>query len=210
MTGNCHVRCEAGENLEITSKSYLSLLPRIESAEMMFSASRSRRVSMVPIIQSFAQLDKNYGRDGAEVITDNCQLTLFGGFAPNSMSAEKLSVSLGTMTVCTGSVSTGKDDNSRTLQMMERPLMSADQLKALPFGDFIVSKTGKHPMRTRLSLYFKWGIALDAPYEVESKAAVKVEYANRSELIKAILKRHPPKEQEAPLPAGRDIRIDKQ
>ena len=37
-------------------------LPRIESAEMMFSASRSRRVSIVPIIQSFAQLQKNYGK----------------------------------------------------------------------------------------------------------------------------------------------------
>lgn len=37
-------------------------LPKIESAEMMFSASRSRRVSIVPIIQSFAQLEKNYGK----------------------------------------------------------------------------------------------------------------------------------------------------
>lgn len=36
-------------------------LPKIESAEMMFSASRSRRVSIVAIIQSFAQLEKNYG-----------------------------------------------------------------------------------------------------------------------------------------------------
>lgn len=37
-------------------------LPRIESAEMMFSASRSRRVSIVPIIQSFAQLQKTTAR----------------------------------------------------------------------------------------------------------------------------------------------------
>lgn len=36
-------------------------LPKIESAEMMSSASRSRRVSICAIIQSFAQLDKNYG-----------------------------------------------------------------------------------------------------------------------------------------------------
>lgn len=50
-------------------------LPRIESAEMMFSASRSRRVSIAAIIQSFAQLDKNYGKEGAEIITDNTQLT---------------------------------------------------------------------------------------------------------------------------------------
>ena len=36
-------------------------LPKIQDAEMIFSASRSRRLQIVPIIQSFSQLDKNYG-----------------------------------------------------------------------------------------------------------------------------------------------------
>ncbi|BAE86400.1 hypothetical protein DSY4611 [Desulfitobacterium hafniense Y51] len=36
----------------------IGTIPKIESAEMMFSASRSRRVSIVAIIQSFAQLEK--------------------------------------------------------------------------------------------------------------------------------------------------------
>ena len=71
-------------------------LPKIESAEMMFSASRSRRLQIVPIIQSFAQLEKNYGKEGAEIIVDNTQDTIFGGFAPNSSSAETLSKALGT------------------------------------------------------------------------------------------------------------------
>lgn len=48
-------------------------IPKIESAEMMFSASRSRRLQIVPIIQSFAQLEKNYGKEGAEIIVDNVQ-----------------------------------------------------------------------------------------------------------------------------------------
>ena len=91
MSGNAHVRCEAGENPEIVSKDYLSLLPKIESAEMMFSASRSRRLSIVPIIQSLGQLEKNYGKDGAEIIIDNTQVTIFGGFAPNSETAQVMS-----------------------------------------------------------------------------------------------------------------------
>ena len=66
-------------------------IPKIEGAEMMFSASRSRRVSIVAIIQSFAQLQKNYGKEGCEIITDNTQLIIFGGFAPNSESAQILS-----------------------------------------------------------------------------------------------------------------------
>ena len=37
-------------------------MPKIKSAEMMFSAVRSRRLQIVPIIQFFAQLEKNYGQ----------------------------------------------------------------------------------------------------------------------------------------------------
>ena len=108
MSGNAHVRCEAGENPEIVSKDYLSLLPKIESAEMMFSASRSRRLSIVPIIQSLGQLEKNYGKEGAEIIVDNVQLTIFGGFAPNSETAQVMSKSLGSRTVQSGSISKGE------------------------------------------------------------------------------------------------------
>lgn len=48
-------------------------MPTIQSAEMMFSAGRSRRLSIVAIIQSYAQLNKNYTENGAEIIIDNCQ-----------------------------------------------------------------------------------------------------------------------------------------
>lgn len=48
---------------------------------MMFSASRSRRLQIVAIIQSLQQLEKNYGKEGAAIIVDNTQLTIFGGFA---------------------------------------------------------------------------------------------------------------------------------
>ena len=109
-------------------------LPKIESAEMMFSTSRSRRLQIVPIIQSFAQLEKNYGKEGADVIIDNTQLTIFGGFAPNSTSAETLSKALGSRTVMSGSVSRSKDNPSQSVQMIERPLMTSDELKNLPKG----------------------------------------------------------------------------
>ena len=60
----------------------------------LFSAGRSRRLTLVPIIQSLAQLEKNYGKEGAEIIQDNVQDTIFGGFAPNSQTAEVLSKAL--------------------------------------------------------------------------------------------------------------------
>lgn len=86
----------------------IGTIPKIESMEMMFSAGRSRRISMVPIIQSFAQLQKNYGKEGSSIIIDNCQDILFGGFAPNSESADILSKALGNRTVLSGSISRGK------------------------------------------------------------------------------------------------------
>ena len=165
-------------------------IPKIESAEMMFSASRSRKVSIVPMIQSFAQLNKNYGKEGAEIIIDNCQDTIFGGFAPNSESAEVLSKSLGNRTVLSGSISRGKNDPSQSLQMMQRPLMTPDELKSLPKGNFIVSKTGCHPMKTKLKLFLKWGITFEEPYEIEEKSARKVAYADKQEIEEEIVRRY--------------------
>jgi len=166
----------------------------------LFSAGRSRRLTLVPIIQSLAQLEKNYGKEGAEIITDNCQDTIFGGFAPNSKTADVLSAALGKQTILSGSVSRGKD-SSQTLQMMERPLMTPDELKSIPKGHFVVMKTGTHPMRTRLRLFLEWGITFGKPYELPEKAAREVAYASRQALEKAILDRHyGTKAEEAPAP----------
>ena len=149
----------------------------------LFSAGRSRKLTLVPIIQSLAQLEKNYGKEGAEIISDNCQDTIFGGFAPNSQTAETLSKALGSRTVLTGSVSRGKDSNSQSLQMVERALLSPDELKSLPKGDFVVMKTGTHPMRTKLQLYFKWGIKFEEPYQTPERAQREVYYAGKEELL---------------------------
>ena len=154
----------------------------------LFSAGRSRKLTLVPIIQSLAQLEKNYGKEGAEIIGDNCQDTIFGGFAPNSQTAETLSKALGSRTVLTGSISKGKDSNSQSLQMAERALLSPDELKNLPKGNFIVMKTGTHPMRTKLQLYFKWGISFEEPYQVPERAQREVYYAEKEELLMNIKK----------------------
>ena len=174
-------------------------LPKIDSAEMMFSASRSRRLQIVPIIQSFAQLEKNYGKEGADVIIDNTQLTIFGGFAPNSTSAEVLSKALGSRTVMSGSVSRSKNDPSQSLQMIERPLMTPDELKSLPKGTFVVMKTGFYPMKVKLKLFFKWGIKFEEKYEVMENGNREVHYANRSELFNNIIQTYCPHYLEQPV-----------
>ena len=157
----------------------------------LFSAGRSRRLTLVPIIQSLAQLEKNYGKEGAEILTDNCQDTIFGGFAPNSQTAEVLSKALGNRTVLSGSISRGKNDPSQSLQMIERPLMTPDELKSISKGHFIVMKTGTHPMQARLRLFLEWGITFGEPYQIPQQAARKVYYASKTELTDAIYRAFP-------------------
>ena len=181
--------------------------PKIEGAEAMFSASRSRRISIVAIIQSFAQLDKNYGREGQEIITDNTQLTIFGGFAPNSQSAEVLSKALGEQTVLSGTVSHGRD-RSQSLQMIGRPLMTPDELKSMPKGQFIVMKTGTHPMISPLKLYFKWGIEFEEPYILEDKGARKVTYMSKDGLMREVEMKYPQKKKI--LPMEFDVEFDEE
>lgn len=155
----------------------------------LFSAGRSRKLTLVPIIQSLAQLEKNYGKEGCEIIQDNCQDTIFGGFAPNSQTAEVLSRALGNRTVLTGTVHKSKEP-SQDLQMTERPLLSADELKSIPKGHFVVMKTGMHPMRTRLRLFLEWGISFEEPFTVPRREHATIRYAGREELISAIQTRY--------------------
>lgn len=155
----------------------------------LFSAGRSRRLTLVPIIQSLAQLEKNYGKEGAEIICDNCQDTIFGGFSPQSKTADALSAALGSRTVLSGSVSQGKE-SSQSLQMIERPLMTPDELKSVPKGEFVVMKTGAHPMRTRLRLFLDWGITFEKDCPTPKPVVRRVAYAGCEELIANIRKHY--------------------
>ena len=170
----------------------------------LFSAGRSRLLTLVPLIQSMDQLVKNYGKEGASILMDNCQDVICGGFAPNSEAADTFSKALGSRTVLSGSVSRGKNDPSQSLQMMERPLLTADELKSIPKGSFIVQKTGCHPMRTRLRLFLEWGITFEEEYRVKEQSARKVYYADRESLTRAILQKYPPKTAE-----GQNLRSGK-
>ena len=172
----------------------MGTFPKIDGIEAMFSAGRSRKISIVAVIQSFAQLEQKYGKEGSEIITDNTQLTVFGGFAPNSKSAEVLSKSLGEQTVLSGSVSNGRE-KSQSLQMIGRPLMTVDELKSMPKGQFIVMKTGVHPMISKLKLYFKWGIKFDEEYCLSDKAARPVSYKDCGELIRDVSLKYPQKKE---------------
>lgn len=166
----------------------LGTLPKISSLEMAFAAARSRNIMLVPIIQSYQQLEKNYGKEGSAIIQDNCQITIAGGFSPTSQTADSIAKALGYRTVLTGSVSRSKDHPSQSLSMIQRELMSADELKSMKKGNFIVMKTGTHPFIAKLRLYFEWGVTFDEPvYILEEKSRRKTRYIQKDALRAKIL-----------------------
>lgn len=126
--------------------------------------------------------------------------TIAGGFSPAGDTAEQVSRQLGEQTVMTGSVSRGKNDPSRSLQMMGRRLMTPDELKSMPKGQFIVMKTGRRPMLSKLRLFLDWGITFAEPYVLEQHAQREVKYAGSKELRRKILKEYgiPPGQQIVP------------
>ncbi len=166
----------------------LGTLPKISSLEMAFAAARSRNIMLVPIIQSYQQLEKNYGREGSAIIQDNCQITIAGGFSPTSQTADSIAKALGYRTVLTGSVSRSKDHPSQSLSMIQRELMSADELKSMKKGSFVVMKTGTHPFIAKLRLYFEWGVTFDEPvYILEEKSRRRTRYIQKDALRAKIL-----------------------
>lgn len=75
--------------------------------------------------------------------------------------------------------------------MIERPLMTPDELKAIPKGEFVVMKTGSRPMKVQLKLFTKWGISFEEPFSMPEKAGRAVAYGNKDELLLAILNHYP-------------------
>ena len=69
--------------------------------------------------------------------------------------------------------------------------MTVDELKSMSKGHFIVMKTGCHPMKTRLKLFFKWGIQFEDAYSIEEKSERKVQYADSREVEMEILRKFP-------------------
>ncbi len=177
----------------------LGTMPKIEGMEEMFTAARSRGISIVAVIQEIAQFERNYGKESANIIMGSCQNILFGSFGPESESAERLSKSLGTQTVLNTSVTynerTGLLDRnnaaSRNESMTSRPLMTADEIKSLPKTHFILQKTNHNPFKTRLKLFLDWGITFEEKYEIPEGSEKRPKYADKNLIVKRIVISNP-------------------
>ena len=174
------------------------IFPHMSNIVGLFGSARSRNVILVPCIQSPSQLKSTYGTDGETIIRDCCQTVIFGGFSPMSDTAVTFSKLLDTQTVAAGSVSNNsrnsffRNDNSRSVNMISRALMTPDELQRLKFGEWIIKRRGAHPFLGHLPRYDKLGIELNDPYRSEGKKQRNAKYAACDELYRRIAEAHKP------------------
>ena len=83
--------------------------------------------------------------------------------------------------------------------------MTADELKSLPKGTFVVTKTGFNPIKVKLKLFFKWGIQFeDKPFVVPLRDNQNIKYANKDDLMTAAHEKYNknPKDDENEIPSN--------
>ena len=169
----------------------LGTIPKIEGLDAIFTASRSRNMTIVGILQGISQLNDRYGKDVAETMFNSCHDTIAGAFGPLSQDAEFISKQLGSRTAQTGSVTTDGKTGEQSLseQMMEVPLMAPNELREMPRGEYVLLKTFCRSARTRMPLFTDWGITLEGKYHISERPIRDIEYMDVKELIDRLRKK---------------------
>ena len=170
------VRNILNETIELAEKFYNGVLPRkvqiyldefgqqppIEDFDALCAAYRSRGGRFISAIQDFAQLQKHYSKDKADIIKGTNQTLITSFVAPSALNtAEAISKILGNETILTGSSSSNYGKTSTTTSLIGRPLKSPSDLITMPLGEFIVIKGGTKPCKINPPGY--WTYLTPAP-----------------------------------------------
>jgi len=118
--------------------------PPLDSIETTVSMARSRGMRFFFFIQSFSQLDQQYGKETANIIVDNCALQFL---KTNSVEcAERIAKKLGKSTVETNSMSMSTDPfktgANQTKSLMGKELLTATEIIALKYKTIIFPIAG--------------------------------------------------------------------
>jgi len=120
---------------------------KIDTFQSMLTVSRGRNIRFVICLQSFAQIEERYGKEGAQNIMDNCAwIYLKTG---NIDTANKISERLGTYTIQSYSESSNtnikNDRSSSSMSLISRKLLTPDEVLKIENPYAIVMMAGKPP-----------------------------------------------------------------
>ncbi len=172
--------------------------PKPLNTEKLMGTIRSRNLSIVPILQSFAQIKALFPQDKWEIFLDNCATVVYLGTGPASYSThEYISKLLGEMTIDKRSdgTSTGHFGNaSINNDRMGRTLMTPAEVKRMPRKNCIILIEGQYPIYDQKNLIFDtkiWKEAEKLAGRTGYKHPVKVIYDEESMSYRTIRQRSP-------------------
>lgn len=124
--------------------------PKPLDPEVLMGVVRSRNISMIPMLQSIAQLKTLYKDSKWEVFMDNVATVAFLGSGPLAESTHKyISEALAKATIDSRSDNVHHGSNGNTGENFNRTgrlLMTPDEVKCMPNTDAIIFLEGRHPI----------------------------------------------------------------
>lgn len=124
--------------------------PKPTNTEVLMGTIRSRNLSIVPILQSIAQIKSVFPQEKWEVFLDNCAVMIYLGSGPAAFSThEYISKLLGEMTIDTRNdgVTTGSHGSSSlNNQRAGRGLMTPGEVKRLDRKKCLIFMEGQYPI----------------------------------------------------------------
>ena len=131
--------------------------PPLADIEALVSVARSRGMRFHFFIQSFSQLDNVYGKEGAQIILDNCGLIYLKTNTQDT--AEQISKRLGKTTISSSSISQSLSlldyNGNKSTSLMARDLLTPDEVKQLHYKTIIFPIIG-YPIFRDTVIYNKF------------------------------------------------------
>ena len=168
--------------------------PKPNNTKVLMGTIRSRNLSIVPILQSIAQIKAVFPQEKWEVFLDNCAVMIYLGSGPAAFSThEYISKLLGEMTIDTRTdgVTSGVHGNSSlNNQRAGRGLMTSGEVKKLDRKKCLIFMEGQYPIMDWKNLPFNtavWKESERLAGKEGYKHPVRVEYNPKTMTYRTIL-----------------------
>ena len=167
-------------------------LPQIHKLEQMITVGRSRKIWLVLVVQSYAQLAKVYDEKSADIIKSNCNIQIFIG-TTDQKTIEEFSKRCGNYSIIQKNVSfsSSNDGVGSSVSVKERPLIYPAELAQLnnnqDMGNAIVSIFGYSPIRSKFTPSFKSRFFV---LEKTNQLLAEGKYFNEEKVFYNMLKRN--------------------
>ena len=136
-------------------------MPKLYNLSTLITVSRSRRIFLMLVVQSFKQLSDKYGADTAEVVKGSCINKIFVG-TDEEKTVEEFSQLCGKRAVQKVSMSSSSNDNeasSASTSASEIPLINTGELKRLNrkghYGHIVLARFGQYPVMSYHTPFFE-------------------------------------------------------